>query len=71
MLSIFWTNWCHYTDALGLEDLKLVLIDASHIDQKQRGILDIKETQKSLMDLLNYTTLKRKLVEGDVRLLFF
>jgi protein CMS1 len=45
-------------DALSLEKLERVVIDGSHIDQKKRGILDMKETQVPLMHFLNLDGLK-------------
>jgi protein CMS1 len=37
---------------LGLENLQRVVVDASHIDQKKRGVLDMKETMMPLAKLL-------------------
>ena len=34
------------------------MIDASHIDQKKRGILDMKETQQPLLQLLTRQSLR-------------
>lgn len=45
-------------DALSLEKLERVVIDGSHIDQKKRGILDMRETQVPLMHFLNLDGLK-------------
>lgn len=44
--------------ALSLEKLERIVIDGSHIDQKKRGILDMKETQVPLMQFLNRNGLK-------------
>lgn len=38
--------------ALTSKNLKRVVIDVSYIDQKKRGILDMKELHESLMKLL-------------------
>jgi protein CMS1 len=38
--------------ALKLEFLERVVVDASHVDQKKRGILDMKEVQAPLVKLL-------------------
>jgi protein CMS1 len=38
--------------ALSTENLKQVVIDVSYIDQKKRGILDMKELHESLNKLL-------------------
>ncbi|MCJ1367701.1 hypothetical protein MMC16_006835 [Acarospora aff. strigata] len=44
--------------ALSLEKLERVVVDGSHIDQKKRGILDMKETQIPLVQFLNRDGLK-------------
>jgi len=41
--------------ALSTKHLRRIVIDASHIDQKKRGILDIKEIQIPLVKLLSRT----------------
>lgn len=47
-------------------------MDFSHIDQKKRGILDMKETQQPLMQLLNRGELKSRFGGGHDGLdLFF
>lgn len=38
--------------ALSTENLKQVVIDVSYIDQKKRGVLDMKELHESLIKLL-------------------
>lgn len=45
---------------LSLEHLERIVIDASYIDQKKRGIFDMKETQAPLMQLLNRDGLKER-----------
>lgn len=49
------------------------MVDASHIDQKKRGILDMKETQLPLMQLLTRPAFKERygLDKGGIELLFF
>ncbi|KAH8171647.1 u3-containing 90S pre-ribosomal complex subunit domain-containing protein [Sarocladium implicatum] len=44
--------------ALGLENLQRVVVDASHIDQKKRGVLDMKDTLMPLAKLLTRPELK-------------
>jgi len=39
--------------ALSTKYLRRIVVDASHIDQKKRGILDIKELQIPLVKLLS------------------
>jgi len=54
------------------ENLERLLVDFSHIDQKKRGILDMKETQQPLMQLLNRDELKSRFGGGHEGLdLFF
>ena len=49
------------------------MVDLSHVDQKRRGILDMKETQKPLLDLLNREEIKNRYgaVTARIDLLFF
>lgn len=48
-------------------------MDASHIDLKKRGILDMKETQQPLMMLLNRADLKDRYdrEKGGIGLMFY
>ena len=59
--------------ALKVDKLERLVVDVSHVDQKQRGILDMRETQKPLMDLLNRDELKPRYGSEDkkLQLLFF
>ncbi len=59
--------------ALSLEKLERIVVDASHIDQKKRGILDMKETQIPLMQFLNRKGLKDRYgtTSQGVDLLFY
>nr|POE90128.1 protein cms1 [Quercus suber] len=61
--------------ALRVEHLEMIVVDASHIDQKKRGILDMKETQVPLLQLLRRTGLKERYESEDrtqkIELLFF
>ncbi len=59
--------------ALSSSSLEQVVVDCSHIDQKKRGILDIRETQQPLMALLNRSELKSRYGSGGgkVRLLLY
>lgn len=47
--------------ALSTANLKRVVVDVSYIDQKKRGILDMKELHEALMKLL----LRKELVGED------
>ncbi|TKA61985.1 hypothetical protein B0A55_09986 [Friedmanniomyces simplex] len=59
--------------ALSSTHLERIVIDESHIDQKKRGILDMKETQLPLVQLLSREGLKERYGsgEGKVELLFY
>lgn len=61
------------TGALSSSSLERIIIDASHIDQKKRGILDMKETQVPLVQLLTRRELTERYGTGEnnVELLFF
>ena len=60
-----------YAGTLKLEDLKRIIIDASYIDQKKRGIFKIKETQKSVMDFLCSEKLKKRILDGNTIIIFY
>jgi len=49
------------------------VIDASHIDEKKRGILDMKDTQVPLVKLLARKEFQERYsaTEGRIQLLFF
>ena len=58
--------------ALSTENLECVVIDASYIDQKKRGILDMKELHESLIKLLlrpEFVGVDKQ--EGDDLFLFY
>lgn len=59
--------------ALQLDRLERIVIDASHIDQKKRGILEMKELQVPLTLWLGQSLLRdRYAVEKDaIELLFY
>lgn len=59
--------------ALSVTELERVLIDATHIDQKKRGIFDMRETQEPLMLLLNEPELKSRYgsEKGNVQLMLY
>lgn len=46
--------------ALSSNKLERIIVDCSHIDQKKRGIFDMKETQQPLMALLNRENMKSR-----------
>ncbi|KAK5164222.1 Protein cms1 [Saxophila tyrrhenica] len=59
--------------ALSSADLERIIIDASFIDQKKRGILDMKETQVPLVRLLTRSELKKRYGDAGskIELLFY
>ncbi|KAL2180874.1 U3-containing 90S pre-ribosomal complex subunit-domain containing protein [Thermothelomyces heterothallicus CBS 202.75] len=61
--------------ALSIKDLKRIVVDASHIDQKKRGIADMRETMLPLAKLLCRKDLKERYEDDDtskhVDLLFY
>jgi protein CMS1 len=48
------------TGSLKLDELKRIVIDGSHVDQKQRGIFDMKETHLPLLQLLTRPELRER-----------
>lgn len=46
-------------------------MDASHVNQKKRGVLDAMETIKPLMEFLTLRTLKQAYEVGEVQVVFF
>ena len=59
--------------ALSVKKLHNLVIDASHIDQKKRGIMDMKDTMMPLAKFLARTELKERYEDGrrPLRLLFY
>ena len=59
--------------ALSIEKLERIVVDASHIDQKKRGVLDMKETHIPLVHWLNRKELKERLGQTDnkIDLIFY
>ncbi|KAL7268638.1 Protein cms1 [Rhizina undulata] len=58
-------------DVLHIEELKQIVVDASHVDKKNYGIFDIRETQKALLDFLNFSEVRRRLDDGSTKILFY
>lgn len=56
-----------------MDKVERIIIDASHIDQKKRGILEMKETQVPLAQWLNRTEFKDRLglSTNGIDLLFY
>ncbi|KAI7143133.1 hypothetical protein KC352_g29231, partial [Hortaea werneckii] len=59
--------------ALKLDNLERIVLDASHIDAKKRGVLDMQDTQPQVVKLLSRQELKERygVEEGKVELLLF
>jgi len=59
--------------ALSATKLERVLVDATHIDQKKRGIFDMRETQEPLILLLNRPELKSRFgsSSGTIQLMLY
>ncbi|KAL2260079.1 hypothetical protein VTK26DRAFT_6032 [Humicola hyalothermophila] len=60
-------------EALSLDNLKRLVVDASHIDQKKRGIADMRETMLPLARLLAMAELKQRYTDEKkhVDLIFY
>jgi protein CMS1 len=56
-----------FPDALSLANLKRIVVDASHIDQKKRGIVDMRETMMPLAKLLCMQVLKGRYEDETAR----
>jgi len=64
------------TNALGalkLDKLERLVVDASHIDQKKRGIMDMKETMIPLARWLSRAEFKERYADPErpLQLLFY
>lgn len=64
-------NWA--SGSLSLASLKRLVVDASHIDSKKRGIIDMRETMMPLVKLLTRKELKDRYTasEQHVDLIFY
>ncbi len=56
-----------------MENLKRIVVDASHIDQKKRGVMDMKETMVPLVKWLARKEFKERYTEEEnpIDLLFY
>lgn len=57
--------------ALEIDRLERIVMDASHIDVKKRGILEMKDVQVPLILWLGQDVLREKYSEKAVQLLFY
>ena len=59
--------------ALSVKNLKRIVVDASHIDQKKRGVMDMKDTMIPLAKWLSRTEFKDRFTadEDQVELMFY
>lgn len=60
-----------YTGAVSLASIQRILIDASHINIKKQGILDMPELQTPLTQLLSREDLRTRYDAGDVKIIVF
>ncbi|SPN99779.1 uncharacterized protein DNG_02632 [Cephalotrichum gorgonifer] len=60
-------------EALSIAHLKRIVVDASHVDQKKRGVMDMKDTMMPLAQLLSRKELKDRYTseEAPVELIFY
>ncbi|KAA8636271.1 hypothetical protein SMACR_09079 [Sordaria macrospora] len=60
-------------ESLSLDSLKRIVVDASHIDQKKRGVVDMRETMMPLIKLLTRKELQDRYTaeEKHVDLIFY
>ncbi|TID17108.1 replication regulator protein [Venturia nashicola] len=57
--------------ALCAKHLTRIVIDASHIDAKKRGILDMKELQLPLVKFLNQAALRLRYGKRETQIIFY
>ena len=62
-----------FSGALAVDKLERIIIDASHIDQKKRGVLEMRETLVPLTQWLNRKEFKDRYGQGGngIDLLFY
>jgi protein CMS1 len=60
-----------FSGALSAGRLERIIIDASHIDSKKRGILDMKEVESPLIKLLTRPSFKEKYSEDKMKKIDF
>lgn len=75
-LLLVYFGRCSLTDcagALSADSLKRIVIDGSHIDQKKRGVMDMKETMLPLAKWLSRKEFKDRFTadENKVELMFY
>lgn len=56
--NVVFTNLGSCSGSLKVDELERIVIDGSHIDQKQRGIFDMKEIHLPLLQLLTRPELR-------------
>jgi protein CMS1 len=60
------------SDALSLDSLQYLILDVTHLDAKQKSVLDQKEVRDVLLkDLLGHQTVKEKLKAGRMKIVFY
>ncbi|CUS14484.1 unnamed protein product [Tuber aestivum] len=57
--------------ALKVNELRNVVIDASHIDKKGFGVFDVREAQKGVMEILGFAGVRARFESGEGRIMFY
>lgn len=57
--------------ALKVDELKNVVIDASHVDKKGFGVFDVRDTQKGVTEILGFAGVKARFESGEGRIMFY
>lgn len=62
-----------FSGALQVDRLERIVVDASHIDTKKRGILEMKDTQVPLTNWLGQKEFRERYTaqSGGIQLLFY
>ena len=58
-------------EALKLEKLRYLVIDANYTDGKKRTIFDIPETLRDTFGILAHQRIKRRIADGKLKVVFY
>ena len=58
-------------EALKLEKLRYLVIDANYTDGKKRTIFDIPETLRDTFGILAHQQIKRRIADGKLKVVFY
>lgn len=67
-VSEVWSTANSSLEALSVDNLKRIVVDVSHIDQKKRSIVDMRETMMPLARFLSRAEFKERYTDPDNRL---